>query len=138
VPGAIREFDWTKWVPLLGVVVLAATWTSKPPGLVLAFVALVLIRQTKALLLGESASAEVLTRIHEVINTDDEVMSTTRLLTMHLGPHDILLTTSVQLVNHLSEPEVARAITRLENRIRDAVPDVKHVCIDARRSREPG
>jgi cation diffusion facilitator family transporter len=107
-------------------------------GLVLAFVALVLIRQTKALLLGESASAEVLTRIHEVINTDDEVMSTTRLLTMHLGPHDILLTTSVQLVNHLSEPEVARAITRLENRIRDAVPDVKHVCIDARRSREPG
>jgi Ca2+:H+ antiporter len=41
--GAIRKADWTKWVPLLGVLVLAATWTSKPPGIVLAFVALFLI-----------------------------------------------------------------------------------------------
>jgi cation diffusion facilitator family transporter len=106
-------------------------------GLVLGFIAIVLIRQTKALLLGESASPEIRARIHKVIGTDDEVLSATRLLTMHLGPHDILLTTSVQLVNNLSEPEVARAITRLENRIRDAVPDVKHVCIDARRAREP-
>jgi len=53
---------------------------------------------------------------------------------MHLGPHDILLTTSVQLTDELSEPDVAHAIMRLENRIRDAVPDVKHVCIDARRA----
>jgi Ca2+:H+ antiporter len=39
----LRTIDWTKWVPLLGVLVLAATWSSKPPGLVLAFVALFLI-----------------------------------------------------------------------------------------------
>jgi cation diffusion facilitator family transporter len=104
-------------------------------GLVLTFVAIVLIRQTKALLLGESASGDVLARIHEVIDNDGEVLSADPLLTMHLGPHDILLTTSVQLVNHLSEPDVARAITRLENRIRESVPDVRHVCIDARRTR---
>ena len=103
-------------------------------GLVLMFVAVVLIRQTKALLLGESASPAVLARIHAIINTDDEVKTADRLLTMHLGPHDILLTTSVQLTDELSEPEVAHAIMRLENRIRDAVPDVKHVCIDARRA----
>lgn len=107
-------------------------------GLVLATVAIVLMRQTKALLLGESASPDVLARIHEIINTDGEVRAADRLLTMHLGPHDILLTTSVQLADDLSEPEVARAIMRLENRIRSAVPDVKHVCIDARRAgREP-
>ena len=104
-------------------------------GLVLMFVAIVLIRQTKGLLLGESASPDVRARIHKVINDDIEVMHADRLLTMHLGPHDILLTTSVQLVNNLSEPQVARAITRLENQIREAVPDVKHVCIDARRER---
>jgi len=103
-------------------------------GLVLTGVAIILMRQTKALLLGESASAEVRRRLHEVINTDDEVLASDRLLTMHLGPHDILLTTSVQLVNDLSEPDVARAIMRLENRIRETVPDVKHVCIDARRA----
>lgn len=106
-------------------------------GLVLTFVALVLMRQTKALLLGESASPEVRRRIHQIIDNDEEVLASDRLLTMHLGPHDILLTTSVQLASHLSEPEVARAITRLENRIRDSVPDVKHVCIDARRARRP-
>jgi hypothetical protein len=54
---------------------------------------------------------------------------------MHLGPHDILLTTSVQLSDTLSEPDVARAITRLENRIREELPDIKHVCIDAQRTR---
>ena len=96
-------------------------------GLLLAFVAVVLIRQTKALLLGESADADVLAEIHRIINSDDEVIRADRLLTMHLGPHDILLTTSVQLSNSLSEPAV-------ENRIRDAIPDVKHVCIDARRA----
>jgi len=103
-------------------------------GLVLTGVAIVLMRQTKALLLGESASPETRARIHEVINGDDEVNEADRLLTMHLGPHDILLTTSVELKPHLSEPEVARAIMRLENRIREAVPDVKHICIDARRA----
>lgn len=106
-------------------------------GLVLTFVALVLMRQTKALLLGESASPDVRARIHQVIDADADVLISDRLLTMHLGPHDILLTTSVQLASKLSEPEVARAITRLENRIRDAVPDVKHVCIDARRAPRP-
>jgi len=105
-------------------------------GLVLMFVAVVLIRQTKGLLLGESASPDVLARVHHVINGDVEVRSADRLLTMHLGPHDILLTTSVQLVDSLSEPEVARAITRLENSIRAAVPDIRHVCIDARRDRD--
>jgi Ca2+:H+ antiporter len=41
--GRIRAFEWTKWVPLAGVLVLAATWSSKPPGLVLAIVALFLV-----------------------------------------------------------------------------------------------
>lgn len=104
-------------------------------GLVLTFVAVVLVRQTKALLLGESASPEVLARIHQLIDSDDDVVAADRLLTMHLGPHDILLTTSVQLSDTLSEPDVARAITRLENRIREELPDIKHVCIDAQRSR---
>jgi len=103
-------------------------------GLVLAFVAIVLMRQTKALLLGESANRDVLARIHHVIDSDDRVLAADRLLTMHLGPHDILLTTSVQLSDGLSEPDVAHTIMRLENRIRDEVPDVKHVCIDARRA----
>jgi divalent metal cation (Fe/Co/Zn/Cd) transporter len=101
------------------------------------FVAIVLIRQTKGLLLGESASPDVLARVHHIIDADDEVRSADRVLTMHLGPHDILLTTSVQLVDSLSEPEIARAITRLENTIRAAVPDIRHVCIDARRDRRP-
>jgi cation diffusion facilitator family transporter len=104
-------------------------------GLVLAFVAVVLVRQTKALLLGESAGPEVLAKIHHLIDSDDDVVAADRLLTMHLGPHDILLTTSVQLSDTLPEPDVARAITRLENRIRDELPDIKHVCIDARRAR---
>jgi cation diffusion facilitator family transporter len=104
-------------------------------GLVLAFVAVVLVRQTKALLLGESAGPQVLAKIHHLIDSDEDVVAADRLLTMHLGPHDILLTTSVQLSDTLSEPEVARAITRLENRIRDELPDIKHVCIDARRAR---
>ncbi|HEX5973124.1 MAG TPA: cation diffusion facilitator family transporter [Gemmatimonadaceae bacterium] len=104
-------------------------------GLVLTFVAIVLVRQTKALLLGESAAPEVRARVHQLIDSDDDVVAADRLLTMHLGPHDILLTTSVQLADTLSEPEVARAITRLENRIRDELPDIKHVCIDARRTR---
>lgn len=103
-------------------------------GLVLTGVAVVLTRQTKGLLLGESATEDVRRRLHEIINADDEVMASDRLLTMHLGPHDILLTTSVQLTRELSEPEVAHAIMRLENRIREEVPDVKHVCIDARRA----
>jgi cation diffusion facilitator family transporter len=101
-------------------------------GLVLAAIAIVLMIQTKALLLGESASADVLARIHGVLHEDPDVLRTDRLLTMHLGPHDILLTTSVQLAPRLEERQVAHAIIRLENEIRAAVPDVKHVCIDAR------
>ena len=101
-------------------------------GLVLGSIAVILMHQTKTLLLGESADAEVLERIRGVIDGDRAVARTARVLTMHLGPHDILLTSSVQLVDGLSEEDSTRAIARIERGILAAVPDVRHICIDTR------
>jgi len=54
------------------------------------------------------------------------------LLTMYFGPHTVLLTMEVAFAAGLPAPERTAAVARLEQRIRNRHPAIKHVFIEAR------
>lgn len=100
-------------------------------GLLLAAVAIVLATESKGLLIGERASRPILEAIDRAAAEDPMMMTVRRPLTMQLGPREVLVAMDVQFEPSLSAAEVAQAVRRLESRIREAAPDVKHIYVEA-------
>ena len=53
-------------------------------------------------------------------------------LTMHLGPHEVLLVADVAFSDHLATTEVEAAIREAERRIRTSFPEVTRIYLEAR------
>jgi cation diffusion facilitator family transporter len=100
-------------------------------GVVLLVLALFLARETKALLIGESATRKDREKIRQLICGMPDIKACGRLLTMHLGPDDILVTIDVEFADGLSTDEVEAMVERVEARVKEAVPAVSKIYIEA-------
>lgn len=100
-------------------------------GLVLGAVALFLIVQCKELLIGEGATRDLIARLHRVVVRDPAVRDVRRSLTMYFGPHDLLVGLGIVFDPALDAAQVAAAIDRVGGRLREEIPDVRHLCIEA-------
>ncbi|MGK2863026.1 MAG: cation diffusion facilitator family transporter [Chitinophagaceae bacterium] len=100
-------------------------------GLVLAIVAIILIVESRNLLIGESARKEKLKMIYDIVNADHDVIELKKPLTMQMGPNEILLALDVEFKTNLDANKLAGAIKRLEKNIIEKLPDVKYVFIEA-------
>jgi cation diffusion facilitator family transporter len=101
-------------------------------GIILAIVAMLLAYESKGLLVGESANKQIVNNIRVIAKTDSAVQAVMRLLTMQLGPHEVLLNLEIQFCKHLSAEELASAVDRLEEKIKRQHPDVTHIFIEAK------
>jgi len=124
---------------------LSGSWgnarTFWPPGAttlviggILALSAAYLAYECKGLLTGESASRVVVSEIERIIAEDSDIYRLNELLTMHFGPHDILLNVSLNFADRLSSTEVENNVSSLEQRIKKRFPDVKRIFIEAQHS----
>jgi cation diffusion facilitator family transporter len=100
-------------------------------GLILAVIAVLLAYESRGLLLGESANSATVASIREIAASDPAVEGVMRVLTMHLGPHEILLNVEIQFHKTLSAEEVASAVERMEMTICKTHPSIKHIFIEA-------
>jgi cation diffusion facilitator family transporter len=100
-------------------------------GVILAVTAVLLAYETKSLLIGERARPEVIGGIREIMRQYPQIIAVNELLTMHLGPRDVLLNVSVDFDDRVKSTEVEEAISDMEQQIKSAYPDVKRVFIEA-------
>lgn len=100
-------------------------------GLILMGVALLLIRETRGLLIGESADPETVLSVREIATTDPAVQRVRRPMTLHFGPDTVLLALDVQFRDELSADDVEVAVDRLEETIRGRHPQIKHIYLEA-------
>lgn len=100
-------------------------------GIVLAVVAILLAIESKGLLIGEGASPVVVAGIRAVVASDKRITGLNEILTMHLGPEDILLAASVDFNDALTADKVEQAITDFELAIKTKFPNVKRIFIEA-------
>jgi cation diffusion facilitator family transporter len=102
-------------------------------GIVLAIVAFILARTSRALLLGEAASPKSVKAIKEAIESHPNVVSVVELLTMHLAPKQILVNAHVNLRDDLVTDEIEQTIEEIENLIRRAEPKVEMIFLETAR-----
>ena len=51
-------------------------------------------------------------------------------MTMHFGPHTVLLTLEIQFKPSIPAKEIEGVIDRIEKKIRERYPDVKYILIE--------
>lgn len=100
-------------------------------ALILAGTAAVLAFESKGLLIGEGVHPETKIAIQGMLRDDARIAVTNEILTMHLGPQDVLINLSVDFRDALSSADVEAAISELEQKIKADFPEVRRVFIEA-------
>jgi len=130
---------------LLGIVVAAAgigltlitgstLWdglASLVIGVILLFAAWFIGWRTRGLLLGESATDADRERIRRAVEDSDAVVEVVEMLTLHLGPRDILVNLAVNFRDGLDTDGLEAAVDEIETAIKTAVPAARRVFIEA-------
>jgi cation diffusion facilitator family transporter len=104
-------------------------WGSIGISLVLAATATLLARECKSLLMGEPASPQVQKRILEIVQADPDVATANGLITIHLGPAQIVANVSVEFEDDRTAPQIEACVLRLESALREAVPEISGLFI---------
>jgi cation diffusion facilitator family transporter len=99
-------------------------------GVLLALTAWLLAFETKGLLVGEAASRRVRSSIRSAALSIPQIETVDRLLTMHLGPKEILVNMDVVVDDGLSAAEVEGIVERIEDKIREFVPEATRIFIE--------
>ena len=86
-------------------------------GSILAFVAIFLATEARSLLVGERADPELIGRLRQISEADDEVASVEEIRSMHMGPDSVVVTLKVRFTDEQSD-RVAETIDRLETRLK--------------------
>jgi len=105
-------------------------------GVLLAAVAVLLMRQARGLLIGEGIRPETAEKIRELALATPGIKTVARPLSMYIGPDEILLTLDVGFDPAFSADDVAKAVRQLENTIRERYPKMKRIYIEGRSTAE--
>jgi len=99
-------------------------------GAILIVAALWLAYESRSLLIGEAADPELVAAIREIALADPVVSGLGVVLTMHLGPDDVLLNIEVQFAEGLPAEAIHAAVHRIEERINEPYPEVSRIFIE--------
>ena len=100
-------------------------------GLILAATAVGLAIRTKSLLIGEAADPALVEDVRRRADALTAVVAVNEVLTLHMGPHYVLLNVSVDFKDALPAGDIEQAIDRLTRELRRAHPKIKRVFIEA-------
>ena len=106
-------------------------------GLILAFTAFLLARETKGLLIGESANREVVAKIRSLAARYPEVPRVHEILTMHMGPDFILANLAIELACDAPRERAHEILDALDHDIKRADSRVKRVFIEVQNECPP-
>ena len=98
----------------------------------LIIVAITMVKESKGLLVGESANNEIVKGIYDLVKKEKRVETLYFPLTMHLAPDEILLALDVEFKKEMTVEELFEAVKELEEQIKIAFPTVKKIYIEAK------
>jgi len=104
-------------------------------GGILVGAAVILAAETRSLLIGESAAGPVVRQVREIIAADKRVRAVDEVLTMHLGPNDILVAVSLDFEDQLSAAEVEETVEALNRRLKARLPHLRRIFMRPMRQR---
>ena len=99
-------------------------------GCILVVAALWLAYESRSLLVGEAADPEMVAEIRRIVLDDPAVTGLGVVLTMHLGPDDVLLNIEVKFTPGLTAEDMHAVVHRIEERITEPFPEVNRIFIE--------
>ncbi len=105
-------------------------------GVLLCFVAVILLRETKGLLVGEGMMHQSLDEVRDIVESDPRVVSCGRILTMYMGPQSLLIAIDATFKNTISAHDVLLAVDEIERNILQRWPQTTRVFIEAESMRQ--
>jgi cation diffusion facilitator family transporter len=99
-------------------------------GVLLAYIAYRLGRDTKGLLIGEAARPEQREALRRAILAHAEVDAVLELLTMYPGPDSLLVAVRLDLRDGVTSQQVEAVSTQIEAELGEVVPEVTQVFLD--------
>jgi cation diffusion facilitator family transporter len=100
-------------------------------GCILAGAAILLAQETKGLLIGEGASPEIVEEIRQVLGGQSAIERVNEVLSVHLGPNDILVNVSVEFRDGLEIGAIERHTAAIEREIKARIPGARRIFIEA-------
>lgn len=98
-------------------------------GLLLLAVATFLARESKGLLLGESATPETISEIEKILSENMNIKDWNLPQTMHFGPNNILLVVELDLIDDLNLKDAEKVMENLRSEIKHKHPKIRQVYI---------
>lgn len=102
-------------------------------GLLLVLAAGFLANETRSLLTGEAASPRLVAEVRATLTADPRVKTVDELLSMHLGPAEVLMAVTIDLEDELPGASVEQAARELSHNIEDRHPEVTRIFLRPRR-----
>ncbi len=100
-------------------------------GVLLAGVAVLLVRESRGLLIGEGVRASTVAEICRIARSYEGVEEASRPLSMYIGRHEVLLAMDLQFAHTATAVVVAQTIDSIEQQISLRFPLIKRIYIEA-------
>ena len=125
------------FLALLGVALVLITgnplwdaYATLSIGALLIVIAFFVARETKSLLIGESASTQDQNEIRAIVEAHESVHALMNMRTMQLGEDEFLVTLKIQWKPDLTIEQVARDTNALEQVIRETNPKARYLFLE--------
>lgn len=99
-------------------------------GLLLCAVAVIMVNESRKLLVGEGVERKVLEDIRRMTSDDQAVIHVGRIFTMYLSPSEVMMVMEIHFQPG-RDGDVRDAALRIKRRIQEAYPRIKRISFDA-------
>ena len=96
-------------------------------GILLFGTAALLGRESGALLVGERTRSATILKVERILRDEPSIEKVGDLLTMQLGPEQVLLTAEVRFQRELNVEHLEKEISKIESRIRSEEPRIRQI-----------
>ncbi|MFL5344386.1 MAG: cation diffusion facilitator family transporter [Hyalangium sp.] len=101
-------------------------------GCLLCTMALLVGNENRKLLVGEAAEPELIQHVTQLTERHPEVERVWEARTMHMGPKTVLIAMGVEFRPDLKAEEIAHAVARLQDEVKQEHPEVAHLYLELR------
>jgi len=99
-------------------------------GLIMIAISLLLVRESKSLLMGESTSKKNMRKIVALVETDDAVIKVKKHFSTYMAPEEILMQLNTVFKPDLTTRQITDAIERITKAIQVEYPRIKQIFIE--------
>lgn len=99
-------------------------------GVLLILISIVLLRESRSLLMGEAPTPRTLKRIIALVEKDKDVRSIKEHFSIYLAPEEVVLQMVAVFNDNLTTQQITAAIERISNKVKAHFPRIKQIFIE--------